>query len=115
MSYFGRINYDYKETYMLTVVMRADGSSNFAKGNRWGYFPSVSAGWVLSNEKFMENITDKISFLKIRASWGQNGNQSITPFQYLSTIAMSNNDYFPVKTKVTSKPAPIRTSCRILT
>lgn len=71
MSYFGRINYDYKETYMLTVVMRADGSSNFAKGNRWGYFPSVSAGWVLSNEKFMENITDKISFLKIRASWGQ--------------------------------------------
>lgn len=69
MSYFGRINYDYKETYMLTVVMRADGSSNFAKGNRWGYFPSVSAGWVLSNEKFMENITDKISFLKIRASW----------------------------------------------
>lgn len=99
MSYFGRINYDYKETYMLTVVMRADGSSNFAKGNRWGYFPSVSAGWVLSNEKFMENITDKISFLKIRASWGQNGNQSITPFQYLSTIAMSNNDYFPGQDK----------------
>lgn len=49
-SFFGRINYDYKETYLLTLVMRADGSSNFAKGNRWGYFPSVSAGWVMSNE-----------------------------------------------------------------
>ncbi|WP_301029642.1 SusC/RagA family TonB-linked outer membrane protein, partial [Parabacteroides goldsteinii] len=48
-SFFGRINYDYKETYLLTLVMRADGSSNFAKGNRWGYFPSVSAGWVMSN------------------------------------------------------------------
>ena len=48
-SFFGRVNYDYKETYLLTLVMRADGSSNFAKGNRWGYFPSVSAGWVMSN------------------------------------------------------------------
>ena len=79
--------------------MRADGSSNFAKGNRWGYFPSVSAGWVLSNEKFMENITDKISFLKIRASWGQNGNQSITPFQYLSTLPCLITTTSPVKTK----------------
>lgn len=95
LSYFGRINYDYKEKYMLTVVMRADGSSNFAKNNRWGYFPSVSAGWLLTNEKFMEPTANFISFLKVRASWGQNGNQSIAPFQYLSTIATSGSDYFP--------------------
>lgn len=95
LSYFGRINYDYKEKYMLTVVMRADGSSNFAKNNRWGYFPSVSAGWVLTNEKFMEPTANFISFLKMRASWGQNGNQAIAPFQYLSTIATSGSDYFP--------------------
>ena len=86
-SFFGRINYDYKETYLLTLVMRADGSSNFAKGNRWGYFPSVSAGWVMSNEVFMEPTRNYLDFLKIRASWGQNGNQDIDPFQYLATIS----------------------------
>ena len=86
-SFFGRINYDYKETYLLTLVMRADGSSNFAKGNRWGYFPSVSAGWVMSNEAFMEPTRNYLDFLKIRASWGQNGNQDIDPFQYLATIS----------------------------
>ncbi len=86
-SLFGRVNYDYKETYLLTLVMRADGSSNFAKGNRWGYFPSVSAGWVMSNEVFMESTKNYLDFLKVRASWGQNGNQDIDPFQYLATIS----------------------------
>ncbi|MRT91986.1 TonB-dependent receptor [Ancylomarina sp. 16SWW S1-10-2] len=86
-SYFGRVNYDYNETYMATLVMRADGSSNFAPGKRWGYFPSVSTGWVMSNESFMEDSFDWLDFLKIRASWGENGNQNIDPFQYLSTIA----------------------------
>lgn len=94
MSYFGRVNYDYKETYMATVVMRADGSSNFAKGNRWGYFPSVSAGWVVTNENWMKTITNYMDFFKLRASWGQNGNQAISPFQYLSTIAFTDNDYY---------------------
>jgi len=86
-SFFGRVNYDYKETYMASVVMRADGSSNFAKGKRWGYFPSVSAGWVISNEAFMESTKDWMDFLKLRASWGQNGNCNINPFQYLATIS----------------------------
>lgn len=93
-SFFGRINYDYKETYLLTLVMRADGSSNFAKGNRWGYFPSVSAGWVMSNEAFMEPTRNYLDFLKIRASWGQNGNQDIDPFQYLATISSLKSNYF---------------------
>ena len=95
-SFFGRANYNYKETYMASVTLRADGSSNFAKGNRWGYFPSVSAGWVLSNEAFLENTKNWLDFMKVRASWGQNGNADISNFQYLSTIAFdtSNGYYF---------------------
>lgn len=86
-SFFGRINYDYNETYMLSLIARADGSSNFARGHRWGYFPSVSAGWVVSNESFMESARDIVSFLKIRASWGRNGNSNIDNFHYLSLIS----------------------------
>lgn len=92
LSYFGRINYDYKEKYMLSLIMRADGSSNFASGHRWGKFPSVSGGWVVSNESFMENTKSFIDFLKIRGSWGQNGNQSIPGFQYLSLISYSDGN-----------------------
>lgn len=77
MSYFGRLNYDFKETYMLSAIIRADGSSKFAKDNQWGYFPSFSAGWVVSNEAFMENTSSWLSFLKLRAGWGQNGNDNI--------------------------------------
>jgi TonB-dependent starch-binding outer membrane protein SusC len=90
-SYFGRINYDYKETYLLTLVVRSDGSSNFADGHRWGTFPSVSAGWVLSKESFMEATKSYINFLKVRGSWGQNGNQAIPGFQYVSQIAYNTN------------------------
>lgn len=77
MSYFGRLNYDFKETYMFSAIIRADGSSKFAKGNQWGYFPSFSAGWVISNEAFMKNTASWLGFLKIRAGWGQNGNDNI--------------------------------------
>ncbi|MBQ8502294.1 MAG: TonB-dependent receptor [Bacteroides sp.] len=94
LSYFGRINYDYAGKYMATVTMRADGSSNFARGNRWGYFPSVSAGWNISSEKFMENTQSWLDYLKLRASWGQNGNCSISNFQYLETIAVGGADYY---------------------
>lgn len=94
-SFFGRVNYNLNETYMATVIMRADGSSNFARGHRWGYFPSVSAGWVVTNEKFMEPTLSIIDFLKVRASWGQNGNSNIDNFQYLSTIAFDmKNGYY---------------------
>lgn len=100
-SFFGRINYNYKETYMATVVMRADGSSNFARGHRWGYFPSVSAGWVMSNEAFMESTKSWMDFFKIRASWGQNGNADIAGFQYLATISFAGAGY-PFGTDKTS-------------
>ena len=88
LSYFGRINYDFNETYMLSLVIRADGSSKFAKGHRWGYFPSVSAGWVVSNEKFMQSTSNWLSFLKLRAGWGQNGNKNIgDSFAYMTTFS----------------------------
>lgn len=88
-SFFGRVNWNYNEKYMATAIIRADGSSNFARGKRWGYFPSVSAGWVISNENFMESTKNWLDFLKIRASWGQNGNQDIPNFQYVSSVAFN--------------------------
>ena len=97
-SFFGRVNYNWNETYLLSLVMRADGSSNFARGHRWGYFPSVSAGWVVTNEPFMDNVDkDFLSFLKLRGSWGQNGNCNISAFQYVATVAFNDPYYFDNK------------------
>jgi TonB-linked outer membrane protein, SusC/RagA family len=90
LSYFGRINYDYMEKYMLTLIARRDGSSNFRAGNRWATFPSISAGWVVSNESFMEPTKSVLDFLKLRGSWGQNGNQQIPGFQYVSLVTFNN-------------------------
>jgi len=93
LSYFGRVQYDYKETYMFNATFRADGSSKFAEGNQWGYFPSVSGGWVISNENFMSGTKSFMDFLKIRASWGQNGNQNIPAYQYMAPIQFTNATY----------------------
>jgi TonB-linked SusC/RagA family outer membrane protein len=92
-SFFARANWNYDEKYMATAIIRADGSSNFARGKRWGYFPSFSAGWVITNEKFMESTRSWMDFLKLRASWGQNGNCNIGNFYYLSNIAFSPTGY----------------------
>jgi TonB-linked SusC/RagA family outer membrane protein len=92
LSYFGRLQWNYNEKYMLNATFRADGSSKFTEDNRWGYFPSVSAGWVVSEEEFMKN-QHIFDMLKIRGSWGQVGNQAITDFQYLATVAFSNATY----------------------
>ena len=92
LSYFGRINYDYAEKYMLSLILRRDGSSNFAPGHRWGTFPSVSAGWVVTNEPWMAGFRNTLSFLKLRGSWGQNGNCAIDNFQYLATVQVGPND-----------------------
>ena len=91
-SWFGRVNWDWNETYMATVTVRYDGSSIFADGKRWGFFPSVSAGWVMTNEKFMEKTKSWLDFFKLRASWGQNGNNRIAKYQYLATIAQSGSN-----------------------
>ena len=90
VSFFGRINYNYAEKYMLSLILRHDGSSNFMRGHRWGTFPSVSAGWVISNESWWN--PNVVSFLKLRGSWGQNGNCAIDNFQYLSTISVGAAD-----------------------
>lgn len=76
-SYFARINYQYENKYLLEATLRADGAGNFDKDHRWGYFPSVSAGWVISEEKFMESTQNWLSNLKLRASFGQTGNSNI--------------------------------------
>lgn len=90
-SWFGRVNWDYNETYMATFTMRYDGSSIFTDGKRWGIFPSISAGWVMTNEPFMQSVRSWMDYFKIRASWGQNGNNRIAKYQYLATIALSEN------------------------
>lgn len=95
MSYFGRVNYNFNEKYMLSAIMRADGNSKFAPGKRWGYFPSVSAGWVISNEKFMAKTVSWLDFLKLRAGWGQNGNaQTINNFQWQGAFAFDTSSYY---------------------
>ncbi len=93
VSYFGRLGWNYQEKYMMNATLRADGSSRFAKGNRFGYFPSVSAGWVMTGESFMEETMTWMDYLKIRGSWGQVGNQNIEANQYVSPIKTSTTNY----------------------
>lgn len=92
-SFFGRVNYNYDERYLLTFIIRRDGSNNFARGHRWGTFPSLSAGWVATNESFLESASNVMDFLKIRGSWGRNGNCQIGNFYYLSNIGFSPTGY----------------------
>jgi len=102
LSYFGRLNYNYKQKYLLSAVVRADGSSNFAQGHRWGTFPAFSAGWIITREPFLNSSW--LDFLKIRASWGKNGNQSIPNFQYLSTIQTGGNAFYTYGDKTEQSP-----------
>lgn len=76
-SFFGRVNYSFKDRYLLTATLRADGASNFAKNNRWGYFPSVAVGWRFTEEEFMQPLTNVLSSGKLRLSYGQTGNSNI--------------------------------------
>ena len=85
LSFFGRAYYSYASKYMVTAIVRVDGSSRFGPNNKFGTFPSVSLGWVLSEEDFMADVS-ALNFLKVRASYGRNGNQNIADFQYLDLI-----------------------------
>ena len=93
VSYFGRVGWNWRETYMLNATLRCDGSSRFASGHRFGWFPSVSAGWVLTNEDFMKAVTSVMDYFKLRVSWGQVGNQSIGNYRYLSPVGFDNYYY----------------------
>ena len=77
ISYFGRVNYNFDDRYVLSATIRADGSSRFAKGNQWGYFPAASAAWLISEESFWNASRSRINTLKLRVSYGQTGNNNI--------------------------------------
>ncbi len=93
ISWFGRINYDYAGKYLFEANIRADASSRFADGNRWGYFPSFSGAWRLSEESFMENTSEWLNNLKVRASWGLLGNQSALDdyYPWMNTYSLDAN------------------------
>lgn len=92
ISYVGRLNYDFNGKYLIGASFRRDGSSRFAPGNKWGNFPSVSAGWRISEENFMKNLSSQISELKIRGSYGFVGNNNIG--NYAPQATLSNNNYY---------------------
>ena len=94
VSYFGRLGWNWQEKYMINFTLRSDGSSKFAKGHRFGTFPSISAGWNISNENFMESSRTWLDYLKLRVSWGRVGNQNIDNYQYLAPIKITNTHYF---------------------
>lgn len=89
LNYFGRVNYAYKEKYLLELLFRYDGSYLFPENNRFGFFPGISAGYVVSQEPFFEKALPFIDYFKIRASWGQLGNDNVLPFQYLNAYELS--------------------------
>lgn len=87
-SFFGRVNYDFEDKYLFEFNIRRDGSSRFGRNNRWATFPSFSAGWVISEEDFFSGVTF-IDFLKIRASWGQLGNQNIGNYPFAASVSFT--------------------------
>ncbi|MCH7409090.1 TonB-dependent receptor [Belliella sp. DSM 111904] len=93
-SFFGRAGYRYEDKYLLEGNLRVDGSSRFTSANRWGVFPSVSGGWVISREDFFAPVEEVVSFAKLRASWGQLGNQDIgSLYGHQSLVNMGSNVY----------------------
>ncbi|EHQ28728.1 TonB-dependent receptor plug [Mucilaginibacter paludis DSM 18603] len=93
-SYFGRVNYDFAGKYLFEANARYDGSSRFPENNRWGFFPSVSAGWRVSEESFIKDNFNWIDNLKLRASWGELGNQNISNYPYQNAISLGQNYTF---------------------
>lgn len=95
-SYFGRLHYEYKNKYFLDGVLRHDGSSVFAENYRWGTFPSFAGGWILSQENFLSSVS-WLDLLKVRASWGQSGNNRIGTYNGFSTFQTNINfSYYPI-------------------
>ncbi len=93
LNYFGRVNYAYASKYLAEFVWRYQGSYIFDKNHKWGFFPGVSLGYVISEEKFWQKSLPFVSHAKIRASWGQTGNDLIDPYQYLSSYSFRNITY----------------------
>lgn len=108
-SYFARASYDFDARYMIQFTIRRDGSSRFGANNHWATFPSVSAGWNIMNEKFMESSQDWLNNFKLRASWGKNGNENIGNFQYVALTSTNNNAIFgnPGSIAIGTKPSQL--------
>lgn len=110
LSFFGRANYDYLGKYLISATFRADGSSKFAKGNQWGYFPSVSGAWRISQEDFMQGTRGWLTDLKLRASYGAAGNNNIPPgqitqsFQNSTTVWINGFNNYWAASKIMANP-----------
>ena len=92
-SYISRLNYSFSDRYSFSASLRADASSNFGPNNKWGYFPSFSGGWTVSNEKFFEPLSNSINYLKFRVGYGSVGNQNIPPNRYVSMISLLSSPF----------------------
>lgn len=100
LSFFGRVNYTFMDKYLLSASLRGDGSSVLAEGKKWGYFPSVSAGWRITEESFMESAKSWLDNLKLRLAWGISGNAAVSPYQTLATVTAttpgSSSSFIPM-------------------
>lgn len=105
-GFFGRLNYDYKDRYLFEFNIRHDGSSRFPDGHKWGTFPSFSAGWRASEEKFFDWAKPALSNLKIRASWGTVGNQDVEANAFISTMSSENSGWVINGTNVLGLTSP---------
>ncbi len=110
LSFFGRLNYDYKDKYIFAATFRADGSSKFSEGNKWGYFPSAALAWRVSGEEFMQNTSDWLSDLKLRVSYGTAGNnniptgQMVQSFESTTTSWINNTESYWSASKTMANP-----------
>jgi TonB-linked SusC/RagA family outer membrane protein len=104
IGYLGRLNYNYDDRYHLTASVRRDGSSVFGANHKWGVFPAAGVAWTASRENFMKSIT-AINYLKVKASWGKNGNQSLSPYGTLSTINLGQTGNHPYLFGNTGSPS----------
>ena len=108
-SVFGRVNYSWKMRYMLMASFRYDGSSRFADGNQWGFFPSVSVGWNIANEPFWEDMKETVSSFKLRMSYGALGNQSVPLYLYIPKLdSNADNINYPFDGKVVNQGYAVR-------
>ncbi len=105
LSFFGRANYEYADKYLFSATFRADGSSRFGVNNRFGYFPSFSGGWVISREPFFRS--NAITFLKLRTSWGQNGNDRIGDYTFTTIVNAGQNYAFGPDEVITNGAVPL--------
>ena len=107
LSYLARLNYTFNSKYLLTGSIRADGSSRFGENNKFGYFPSVAAGWKINEEDFFSSLEKTVSTLKLRASWGRTGNQEIGNYQSISTFSGGPTVVYDDQQRSSTQPARI--------